>query len=174
VLADAVIGGGTAGVVEVAGPVLRAAVHAVDTVPGSALDDAAKLGSNANPHPPNVAPNKPPAAIGPTGNPGAFPALSAPTPRLQHAFKHAEDFGVTGNWNNANGQTFRNALEAHIDAPGTSPYPGTYRGDPVVHHLDPQTGLNVIVSPSGELISGWQLSADQLRHVLENGKLGGG
>ncbi|MCP4080714.1 MAG: hypothetical protein GY743_10735 [Planctomycetaceae bacterium] len=100
--------------------------------------------------------------------------MSAPTPRLQHAFKHADDFGVSGNWNNANGQTFRNALETHIDAPGTSPYPGTYRGQSVVHHLDPQTGLNVIVSQSGELVSGWQLSADQLRHVLANGKLGGG
>lgn len=64
---------------------------------------------------------------------------------------------MSGNWNNANGQTFRNALDTHIDAPGTSPYPG----NPVVHHLDPQTGLNVIVSPAGELISGWQLSADQ-------------
>jgi len=37
--------------------VLRAAVHAVDTVPGSAIDDAAKLAGNANTHPPNVAPS---------------------------------------------------------------------------------------------------------------------
>ena len=60
VLADAVIGGGTAGVVVAAGPVLRAAAHAVDTVPGSAIDDAARLGSNANNITPNVgAPNAP-------------------------------------------------------------------------------------------------------------------
>lgn len=81
---------------------------------------------------------------------------------------------MTGNWNNANGQALQRALTSHIDAPGTSAFPGTFRGNSVVHHLDPETGLNVIVSPSGELISGWQLSPDQLRHVLENGKLGGG
>jgi hypothetical protein len=81
---------------------------------------------------------------------------------------------VTGNWNNANGQALQNALESHITAPGTNRFPGTYRGDPVIHNLDPSTGLNVIQSPTGQLVSGWRLSADQLRHVLENGKLGGG
>ena len=65
VVADAVIGGGTAGVVVAAGPVLRAAAHAVDTVPGSALDDAAKLAGNANPHPPS-APQPTPAFRGPS------------------------------------------------------------------------------------------------------------
>lgn len=44
----------------------------------------------------------------------------------------------------------------------------------MINNLDASTGLNVIQTPSGELVSGWRLSADQLRHVLENGKLGGG
>mgnify|MGYP000213924483 CR=1 FL=1 len=35
--------------------------------------------------------------IGPARNPGAFPGLSTSTSKLQHTFKHAEDFGVTGN-----------------------------------------------------------------------------
>lgn len=100
--------------------------------------------------------------------------MSTSASKLQHTFKHAEDFGVPGNWNKSNGQALQDALEGHIAAPGTSRFPGTYRGDSVIHNLDPVTGLNVIQTPSGQLVSGWRLNADQLRHVLENGKLGGG
>lgn len=47
---------------------------------------------------------------------------------------------------------------------------GTYRGSSVTHHVDPSTGLNVIRDSSGNFLSGWKLSPQQLQHVLSTGK----
>ena len=94
--------------------------------------------------------------------------------QLQHAFKHSKDFGVTGNANNKTLAEFSSALQSHVDAAGTRAIQGTYRGNPVTHHVDPSTGLNVIRDSSGNFLSGWKLSPQQLEHVLTTGKLGGG
>jgi hypothetical protein len=48
---------------------------------------------------------------------------------------------------------------------------GTYRGDPVTHYLNMQSGLNVIVSPAGEYIRSWRLAGQQLQNVLRTGAL---
>lgn len=66
------------------------AALAVPIAGGSALKGLGKAAGNAT------------KSLGPVGNPGAFPGLSTTTSKLQHAFKHADDFGVTGNWNKAN------------------------------------------------------------------------
>jgi hypothetical protein len=50
---------------------------------------------------------------------------------------------------------------------------GTYHGDTLTHHVDPNTGLNVIRDSSGNSLSGWKLSPQQLQQVLTTGKLGG-
>lgn len=39
--------------------------------------------------------------------------------------------------------------------------------------MDPQTGLNVIQKESGEFLSGWKLSEEQLKHVLKTGQARG-
>ncbi len=96
------------------------------------------------------------------------------TSQLQKKFKHAGDFGVAGNPNKANLEAFDNAIQSHLQSPGTQKIAGTYRGDPVNIHVDPTTGLTVITDPAGNFISGWKLSAQQLWHVLNGGKLGGG
>lgn len=98
--------------------------------------------------------------------------IAAPR-QLQAKFKHAADFGVTGNYSKANGAQFNAAIQEHINAAGTQSIRGTYRGDAVTHFLDPQTGLNVI-SRDGTFVSGWRLNADQLANVLRDGSLGGG
>lgn len=98
--------------------------------------------------------------------------ISAPR-QLQAKFKHAADFGVTGNYSKANGAQFNAAIQEHINAAGTQSIRGTYRGDAVTHFVDPQTGLNVI-SRDGTFVSGWRLNPDQLANVLRNGSLGGG
>jgi hypothetical protein len=101
-------------------------------------------------------------------------AISFDRPQLQHAFKHAQDFGILGNPNNDTLAQFQSALESQVTAAATSMIQGSYRGNPVTHFLDPNTGLNVIRDAQGNFMSGWKLSAQQTAHVSSTGKLGGG
>ena len=94
--------------------------------------------------------------------------------QLQRKFKHAADFGVDGNFNLTNGSRFGAAIDQHINSPSVRIVQGEYRGKPVTHYVDLSTGLNVITDPSGNFISGWKLSPQQLHNVLTTGKLGGG
>jgi RHS repeat-associated protein len=94
--------------------------------------------------------------------------------QIQAKFKHAEDFGVKGNYNKANGQAYEKALRDHIADPDTKPISGTYRGQPADIYYNSRTGNAVITDKAGNYVSGWKLSADQVQHLLSNGKLGGG
>lgn len=117
------------------------------------------------------------AALGAVGTRTRDPVVSQILIRspkqLQAKFKHAADFGVTGNYNKTNAARFSAALNEHINAPGTQVITGTYHGDAVTHYLDPTTGLNVIAR-NGTFVSGWKLSPAQLSNVLQHGGLGGG
>lgn len=93
---------------------------------------------------------------------------------LQKKFKHAEDFGIKGNYNKPNAARLKSAIEMHIFDNEATPISGTYRGIDVIHYLNPKTGLNAIVDSTGQFHSGWKLSLKQLQHVLATGKLGGG
>jgi hypothetical protein len=104
----------------------------------------------------------------------AYRSIAFARSQLQHAFKHAKDFGVLGNANTRTLAEFSNAIQNHIAAPGTRIIEGFYRGTRVTHFVDPATGLNVIRDASGSFLSGWKLSSEQLDHVLSSGKLGGG
>ena len=97
--------------------------------------------------------------------------VSATAKQLQKKFKHAADFGVTGNYNPANAAKFDAAIRQHIDSGATNAIRGTYKGNPVTHHVDPATGLNVIVDANGNFVSGWKLGSSQLQHVLNHGGL---
>jgi hypothetical protein len=90
--------------------------------------------------------------------------------QLQKKFKLAQDFGVNGNYNPTNAQRFEAAMRAHMRESGTKIVHGTYRSNPVVHHVNPRTGLNVIIDRGGNFVSGWRLSPDQLTNVLVRGK----
>jgi hypothetical protein len=94
--------------------------------------------------------------------------------QLQHAFKHAGDFGIAGNANNKTLAAFSTAIQGHVDDVATIAIQGTYRGSDVTHFVNASTGLNVMKDASGNFLSGWKLSAQQLEHVLKDGKLGGG
>lgn len=107
------------------------------------------------------------------GAPDVSQILMRSPGQLQSKFKHAGDFGVTGNYSKANAANFSSAMHQHINAAGTRAIQGTYRGESVTHYLNPSTGLNVI-SRNGEFVSGWQLSPGQLANVLKHGGLGGG
>jgi hypothetical protein len=91
---------------------------------------------------------------------------------LQKGFtKHGADFGLRGNWNSSRAEEFRNVVNQHINSPGVRVIAGTYRGDPVVHYVDPRTGLNVVADRVGNYVSGWRLGAEQLESVLATGRL---
>lgn len=91
--------------------------------------------------------------------------------QLQAKFGHAADFGVTGPWNKNSGAEFQNALQGHLDDPGTMAIMGTYRGDEVTHFVNPTTGLNVMRGMDDAFVSGWRLNAAQLENVLTRGSL---
>ena len=99
----------------------------------------------------------------------AMASISIDPAQLQAKYKHAEDFGVQGNWNKATGQEFDAAIQSHVNDPGTQTIKGTY-GPPgrqldVIHHVNPQTGLNVMTDPAGNFILGWKLNPTQLQNV---------
>src|SRR5690606_20859124 len=91
--------------------------------------------------------------------------------QLQAKFKHAGDFGVVGNYSKANASKFSSAINQHINSAGVQTINGTYRGQSVIHYVNPNTGLNVISSPTGQFISGWKLNPAQLQNVLKHGGL---
>jgi hypothetical protein len=102
--------------------------------------------------------------------PAANPTIS---PRnLQKMFdKHGSDFGLSGNWNPSRAADMQNAILNHVNSSGVQRIAGTYRGANVTHVVNPQTGLNVILDQSGNVVGGWRLGAEQLQSVLTSGRL---
>jgi RHS repeat-associated protein len=92
--------------------------------------------------------------------------------QIQHAFdRHKSHFGLGGKWNPQKGKLLQEIIEEHVESPSVRQIPGTYRGRPVIHYLNEQTGLNVFTYPNGDLWSGWILGPEQLRSVLTSGSL---
>jgi RHS repeat-associated protein len=106
-----------------------------------------------------------------SGLPSASRTVRFTTKQLQKKFDHAPAFGVVGNQNAANLARYQAAIEAHVNNPAIRAIQGTYRTQPVNHFVDPHSGLNVMTSRSGDFISGWILSRDQLINVLSRGSL---
>lgn len=90
---------------------------------------------------------------------------------IQKKFKHASDFGISGNYNKENAVAYSRALNQHINSPSTIEIEGIYKSNSVIHHLDPDSGLNVMTDRSGNFISGWRLNPGQLTNVTERGSL---
>ncbi|MER6609172.1 polymorphic toxin-type HINT domain-containing protein [Streptomyces sp. NPDC000927] len=88
--------------------------------------------------------------------------------------RHAEDFGVKGPYNKANGEAFIRAIGQFVKNPGTRRIQGTYRGRDAVHYVD-DTGLHASFAANGpnvgEYLGGWRSSGDQLTYLLRDGKL---
>lgn len=135
------------------------------TRPKPQLKEAAPDPEPPKPESPKPAPPQKPS-VTPDGKTGGGSET-----QLQAKFKHARDFGVEGSWNKANAKKFADAIEQHVTDPGTRAIQGTYRGSPVVHHVNPSTGLNVMKDSAGNFISGWKLNPAQLQNVLTRGSL---
>ncbi len=91
--------------------------------------------------------------------------------QLQHSFKHAKDFGVSGSWNKRNGELFQNAIENHVRNPNTVRISGSYRGSPATHFYNPTNGNNVFTKADGNFWGGWKLSQEQARNITSHGGL---
>ena len=91
--------------------------------------------------------------------------------QVQRKWKHAADFGVTGQYNRARALQFAQALRSHVEDPTTLVIQGTYRGEPVIHFVHPHTGLNVMRDAEGAFVSAWRLTPHQLANVLSRGSL---
>jgi hypothetical protein len=105
---------------------------------------------------------------------GQLSSLNYPEKQLQAKFKHAEDFGVTGNWNASAGKDFQQALEKFAKDPSNVLKSGTYHGEPATLIYNETTGVCEVLRPDGTFWTGWKLGAEQLRNVVERGTLGGG
>jgi hypothetical protein len=113
-----------------------------------------------------------PAATPSLGQAGVSRILNFSPAQLQKGFtKHGADFGLSGNWNPSRAADYSRAVHQHINSTAVQVIPGTYRGQAVIHYVDPQTGLNVTSTLSGNYIGGWRLSAEQLQSVLSSGRL---
>ncbi len=99
-------------------------------------------------------------------------AVNFARPNLQHTFEHAKHFGVTGNWSNVTGQALRQAIQNHLRNSNTIIIRGTMNKTPVTHFFNPQTGLNVMRSTNGNLLSGWRLTGHQVKKLLTTRGLG--
>ena len=91
---------------------------------------------------------------------------------LQHAFKHAADFGIKGTWNNKTKEEFLKALIKFVKNPRNVVKKILYRGKPGHQAVvDPRTGQAVILDDKGNFVAAWKLSAKQLEHVMKGGNL---
>ena len=93
--------------------------------------------------------------------------------QIQKKYKHAVDFGITGNPNRENFELFKKKLVEHMTDPGTKSKNGTFKNNiPVIHYYSENTGLNVMIrQDDNTFLSGWALTDNQLENVKNRGKL---
>lgn len=91
---------------------------------------------------------------------------SASPSQLQSKFKHAVDFGISGNYNLITRQQYEVALRNHVNEASTI-YLSTYHGDRVFVFMG--NGRLVYTDLAGNFISGWKYTSDQYLYHLNNG-----
>ncbi|ARC83442.1 colicin D family protein [Clostridium argentinense CDC 2741] len=102
------------------------------------------------------------------GETAELPDATFTTKKLQHEFKHAGDFDVTGNWNKATGEVYQKAIQNHIET-ATDVYKSTYRGDDVYVYINKNTSVGAYTDLSGNYIGGWKFNSNQIDFHLGNG-----
>lgn len=92
--------------------------------------------------------------------------------KVQHEYKHAGDFGVTGNQNNAKLEEFKQKLKEHVESLDSRQIRGTYRGAiDVIHYVNSTANLWVCTEPDGKLVASWKLSATQYTGLITTGNV---
>ena len=92
--------------------------------------------------------------------------------QIQKKYKHAPDFGISGNYNQENAQLFKDKIIEHMKEPSTQIIEGTFKKIEVTHYFNLETGLNVFFNrDNNKFISGWLLKDDQLDNMVNRGAL---
>ena len=95
-----------------------------------------------------------------------------PAGQIQHEYKHAHQFGITGNWNKQNGEAFEQAILNHLNKPTVQKISGTHRNvTPVTHYFEESTRLNVMVDLNNNFVGAWQLAPKQVLCLLTKGNV---
>ncbi|WP_280841273.1 colicin D domain-containing protein [Micromonospora sp. A200] len=106
------------------------------------------------------------------------PDLVTTRAQMQKKYKHAPDFGVTLPQGVAGFDAFEAALHTFVAAPDTLHISGIYTrmpDVPAILHYNPTTRQVVIqVAATGDFVSGWKMSPEQLQYVERDRRLGGG
>ncbi len=94
------------------------------------------------------------------------------TSKLQHVFKHAKAFDITGPWSKSAGEQLAKSLLKFIRDPRRSIRNISYRGQKGFKvYVDPKTRKAVIVDSKDNLVSAWKLSEKQFESVMRGGDL---
>jgi hypothetical protein len=89
--------------------------------------------------------------------------------QVQRKFKHAENFGIEGNYNPEKGREFAQKLTDHLNNDSFVKKRLTFHGTPVYIHFDLETKQAVMVdATTNEFLSGWKLNPNQVEHFLNN------
>ncbi len=105
----------------------------------------------------------------PTSAVFAFPTVINITDRkVQHEFRHAADFGITGSWNKATAVAYKNAIRNHFNI-ATDVYKSTYRGQQVYVFINKATGIGAYTDLTGNFIGGWRFNLAQMNYHAING-----
>jgi Colicin D len=86
--------------------------------------------------------------------------------------QHGHEFGASGSPGSPSARIeYMSTLVDHVDATGTTRLPGTFRGQPAIHYVDPEYGLNVFTTPEGAFWGAWRLSPVQIENIILRGSL---
>ena len=91
--------------------------------------------------------------------------------KLQHAFKHAYVFGITGAWGSETAAEFEWTIRNHINSPNIKTIAGKYRGIIVTHFYDPVTRLWAAIDTNNNFVAAWKLDDRQIEHLNRSGNV---
>lgn len=101
-------------------------------------------------------------------NASSIPETQFTVNKLQHEYKHAGDFGITGNWNNSKAVEYQQAIESHISS-ATDIFISKYKGDDVYVYFNSRTQIGAYVDYRGSYVGGWKFSQNQINYHMNNG-----
>jgi RHS repeat-associated protein len=94
-------------------------------------------------------------------------AIKYPAKQLQRKFKHAGDFGVSGNYSKKNAKAFEAAMRKSVSSRMTKSIDGKYHGQPATLYHHRLSG-RVVVAKEGKFVTGFKMNSKQRKQVRRN------